>query len=236
MRQASTPVSTPPLESDAILVLNPDVRLHAGCARALLDALETPHVGVAAPRLVDGDGNLLHSIRRDPTIGRLLADATIGATRAGRIGSLGEVVTDPARYDHDQRVDWAEGSTLLISFECWRRVGPWDESFFLYSEETEFALRVRDHGYFVAYVTGAHATHLKGGSADSARLWPLLTLNRWRLIRKRRGDVAATLFWMVLVLREGSRAALGRPQNRAALRVLLSSRRRHETPGPHSIA
>ena len=53
----------------------------------------------------------------------------------------GEVVTDPAPYADDATPDWAEGSTQLVSRACLDACGPWDESYFLYSEETEFHLR-----------------------------------------------------------------------------------------------
>ena len=222
--------------ADAILVVNPDVRLEPGCAATLAAALDDPAVGMAAPHLVDGSGDLVCSIRREPTLLRMLADALMGATRAGRIGSLGEVATDPGAYTRRQVVDWAEGSTLLIDMDCWRRVGSWDESFFLYSEETDYALRVRDAELCVVYVPEARAVHLKGGSAVSTSLWPLLATNRWRLYRKRHGTAAGAVFWAVLVLREGTRAALGRPVSRAAFRALLSPRRLRQEPGPEWIA
>lgn len=222
-------------DHDAILVLNPDVRLRPGCAATLAAALERPGAGIAAPHLEDGAGRLIHSIRREPTLVRTMADAVLGAARAGRRGRLGEVATDPAAYLTAHEIDWAEGSTLMISRNCWEAVGPWDESFFLYSEETDFALRARDAGYAVVYVPEARAVHLEGGSSGSTALWPLLVANRWRLYRKRHGPVPSAAFWAALVLREGSRAARGGHANRAALRILLRPARLRERPGPHSI-
>jgi N-acetylglucosaminyl-diphospho-decaprenol L-rhamnosyltransferase len=222
-------------QGDAILVLNPDVRLQPGCAATLATALAAPGVGVVAPHLEDGSGRLIYSIRREPTLLRTMGDAFLGADRAGRRTALGEVSTNPAAYLVPRTIDWAEGSTLMISRCCWEAVGPWDESFFLYSEETDFALRARDAGYAVRYVPDARAFHLEGESGASAALWPLLVANRWRLYRKRHGPVPSAAFWAALVMREGSRAARGGHTNRAALRVLLSPARLRERPGPHSI-
>ncbi len=218
--------------SRAILVLNPDVRLEPGCAATLSELVADPRTGMAAPLLRTGDGALHPSIRREPTVLRALADAVIGARRAGRIGRLGEVVTDPRAYDAPRAVDWAEGSTLMVSRAAWDAVGPWDESFFLYSEETDFALRLGDAGYRVLFSPSATATHLTGGSSTSARLWPLLVANRWRLYRKRHGALASTAFWGALVLREASRAARGSATSRAALGALVSPSRMRERPGP----
>ncbi len=216
----------------AVLVLNPDVRLGSGCVDHLLRAVREPRVGVAVPRLVDAESVRIDSMRREPTIRRTLADALLGARRAGRHPALGEVVTDPLLYEREQVTDWAEGSTQLISAECWSACGPWDESYFLYSEETEFGLRARDLGFETRYVPAAVATHLEGGSGSSPQLWALLVVNRVRLYRRRHGPLLGAGFWAATLLRETSRAALGRSRNRAAVRALLSPARLKERPGP----
>lgn len=216
----------------AVLVLNPDVRLEPGCVPELLGELRRTGAGIAVPRLTDANGRLIYSMRRTPTVLRALGDALLGTTRAGRFERLGEMVTDPGAYDHAHVTDWAEGSTQLVSAECWEACGEWDESFFLYSEETDFHLRAGRAGYPVRYVPTAGATHLEGGSATSARLWPLLVANRLQLFRRRHGRVHTVLFWLVLVLREGSRSLVGRATSRAALAVLLDPARLRAPRGP----
>lgn len=209
----------------AVLALNPDVRLFPGCVAALISALAQPGIGIAVPRLADGDGDLHLSLRREPTVLRALGDALLGARRAGRWSALGELVTDPTAYGEAHTCDWAEGSTQLISAACWQACGPWDEIFFLYSEETEFALRARDLGFETWFEPAARATHLQGESTTSPQLWALLVTNRVRLHRRRHGVVAGLAFWLVVTLREASRALLGRDISRAALRALLDPRR-----------
>jgi GT2 family glycosyltransferase len=219
----------------AVLVLNPDVRLRPGCVPELLRALRVPGTGIAVPRLADGHGELIRTMRREPTIRRTLGDALLGATRAGRFPALGEVVTDPGRYLAETVTDWAEGSTLLISGKCWQRCAPWDESFFLYSEETDFALRARDAGFVTRFTPAARAVHLEGDSRVSPGLWTLLTLNRLRLYQRRHGALAAAGFWSALLLRETSRAVLGRVPSRAAVRALLNPTRLRQAPGPDLV-
>ena len=219
----------------AVLVLNPDVRLGDGCVHELLGHLGA-RTGIAVPRLTDARGALIFSMRREPRILRALGDALLGTTRAGRLSWLGEMVTDPRRYDVTTRVDWAEGSTQLVSARCWEVCGSWDESFFLYSEETEFDLRARGRGFDVVYVPHARAQHLEGGSSTSARLYPLVVANRLMLYRRRNGRFAAVAFWSVLTIREISRSLLGRSEARAALRVLCSPNRLRARRGPEWLA
>ena len=205
----------------AVLVLNPDVRLAPDCVTELLAVMRRTGAGIVVPRLDDASGELIHSMRRAPTVLRTLGDAILGAVRAGRHPLLGEMVTDARAYATEQDVDWAEGSTQLVDAGCWEQCGAWDEGFFLYSEETEFHLRAGDRGRAVRYVPSARAIHLEGGSATSTRLWPLLVANRWRLFRSRHGALHSTVFWAALLARESSRAMLGRKTCRGAVHVLV---------------
>ena len=136
----------------AIVVANPDVRLDAGCVKTLVDALADPTIGIAVPNLRDATGTLTFSLHRDPTVGRALGDALLGGGRAGRFEALGEAVTRPERYRAARDVDWASGAIMALSTACVDAVGPWDESFWLYSEETDYCLRARDAGFRVRYV------------------------------------------------------------------------------------
>jgi N-acetylglucosaminyl-diphospho-decaprenol L-rhamnosyltransferase len=215
--------------SDAYLILNPDVRLRPGAASALLAALDQPGVGIAVPRIVDGDGRPAWSLRRDPTVGRALGESLLGGVRAGRFAALGEMVTDPAAYRRPGPVDWASGAVMLVSAACAEAVGAWDERFFLYSEETDFALRARTAGFGTWFEPTAEVVHLEGESHQSPWLWALLTRNRLRLFGHRHGPVRTAGFWMALVTGEALRAVRG-PQHRAALRALLR-RTAPTTPG-----
>jgi N-acetylglucosaminyl-diphospho-decaprenol L-rhamnosyltransferase len=219
----------------AILVLNADVRLGAGCVPELLTGLRQPGVGIAVPRLVDAEGQVIDSMRREPTVARAFGDAIIGAQKAGKFAAFGEVVSDRREYEREQHTDWAEGSTQLISAECWSACGSWDESFFLYCEETEYNLRARDLGYATLFVPTAHATHLQGGSGSSHGLWTMQVLNRIKLFRRRHGRLATALYWLATLIRETTRAVLGRRNSRAAARALLSPSGFRSVPGPSSV-
>ena len=119
--------------------------------------------------------SLLRSLRRRPTVLRAWGESLLGGERAGRFSPLGELVLDDDSYERAGPADWATGAAMLVSAECLRDVGAWDESYFLYSEETDFALRAWDAGYRLVYVPAAHAVHLEGESHTSPALYALLT-------------------------------------------------------------
>lgn len=219
-------------DSDAILVLNPDVRLCPGSVLTLVSALQNRNVGIAVPRLVAPTGELRYSLRREPTLGRAVAEALLGGDRADRLAGLGERITDPRRYDVSAPAVWATGAVMLISRTVLRAIGPWDESFLLYSEETEFALRAADHGWHLWFEASAQAEHLGGESRTNPMLAALLAVNRVRLYRRRHRIIAGFCYYVAVTFGEALRAAAGRQTSHAALGALfLRSRRIHVLPG-----
>jgi GT2 family glycosyltransferase len=225
-------------EFDAVMVLNPDIRLGPGSAlamyRVLGQQLSAGWVGMVAPRIYDGDGHPSPSLRREPTVARALGEAVFGTCAGQYHPVLGETVYDEIAYEQNTAADWATGACLLISVHCLNATGPWDESFFLYSEETEYALRARDRGFRTVLAPDAKVTHLGGGSCGdignsetSPRLWSILTLSKVKMYRKRHSLPAYAVFWSVVFLGQLVAAALGRPWGRRAVAALLRPSKVH---------
>jgi GT2 family glycosyltransferase len=116
---------------------------------------------------------------------------------------------------------------LLVSAACDAAVGPWDERFFMYSEEVDHAARVRAAGFSIDYVPTARAQHRAGGSGSSSALTALMAVNRVRYMEKRRRR--AGLFRAAVTLHELIR--VGNPGHRFALRILLRRSRWLALPG-----
>ncbi len=211
-------------ELDAVMVLNPDCSVRPGTLAQLWQALQRPGIGIAAPRLVNPDGSLQPTLRRMPTVRRALAEAVLGKA-AGRAG-LGELVTDPESHSRPGLAAWATGAALLISVEAARATGPWDESFLLYSEETDFILRAADLGWRLWYEPSAEVEHVGGESATNPTLNALLVVNKVKLFRRRHNAVLAAAYFSTVLLGESLRALTGRRTSRAAVQCLLRPSRR----------
>lgn len=207
------------------LVLNPDVRLRPGALSAMQRRLDSAGVGVVVPRIVDTGGATYPSLRRTPTPGRTIADAVLGSHRAGR---LSETERDPLAYTYAHPIDWATGAVLLVDEEVAREVGPWDERFFLYSEETDFLARVRGHGSSVWYEPAAVVEHAGQGSGTSTGLAALMAVNRVRFAELHRGRTAGRLTRAALVV--GALLRLGQPERRATLPYLVRRSRWAQLP------
>ena len=208
-------------EPDAVLVINPDCRLQPRALAVMADALFRPGRGIVAPRLLNLDGTLHPTLRRAPTVVGALAEALIGGRLADRLG-IGELVFDKTRHEREgPAAAWATGAALLISWDALVQVGPWDESFMLYSEETEFIFRAADYGWTMWYEPRAMVNHRGGESATNPGLAALLIVNKVRFYRSRHGRAASIAYWLAVLLGASLRAVAGSRVAKASIAALL---------------
>jgi N-acetylglucosaminyl-diphospho-decaprenol L-rhamnosyltransferase len=201
--------------AEAILALNPDVVLGPGSIQFLIQGLQMADTGVVAPQIRSADGSLYHSLRREPTLPR-----AIGLTRT-RLPVLSECVNDDRAYDHPQIVDWALGAVLLFSRSCYDAVGEWDESYFLYSEETQFSMEARRRGYVTRYVPDAVAVHIGGQSGTNHLTHSMMVINRVRFYHRRHRAISSWCYYFLTILSELSWVVRGRRESRFAIKTLL---------------
>lgn len=211
---------------DAVLILNPDCRVRPGALAALVSAQRQSGIGIVVPRLVNFDGTLQPSLRRRPTVGRALVEALLPGGIAGRLGPLAELITDPKVYERSGETAWATGAAMLLSVSALLDIGPWDESFLLYSEETEYCLRAADKGWRTWYESTAVFEHIGGDSGTNPMLASMLTVNKVALFRRRNSRLHAAAYFAAVAVGEGIRAATGRPTSRASIAALLQPSRR----------
>jgi GT2 family glycosyltransferase len=219
-----------PAGVDAVFVINPDCRLRPTTLARLAYALRVRGCGITVPRMINVDGSLQPSLRREPSVRRALGESLLGK-RAARFSMFAELLTAEREYTQPRRVAWATGAAMLISVDAVRDIGPWDESFLLYSEETEYALRAADHGWALWYEPTAEIVHIGGESGTNPMLASLLTVNRVTLFRRRHNLLHAGAYFAAVGLGEGLRALAGRRTAKAAVTALLRpSRRVRELP------
>jgi N-acetylglucosaminyl-diphospho-decaprenol L-rhamnosyltransferase len=211
---------------DAVLVLNADCRVLPGALSVLASALGESGRGIIVPRLVQPDGFMQRTLRRAPTVGRALGEALLPGELAGRLGPLGEVVTDPQVYERPGETAWATGAAMLLSVSALREIGPWDESFLLYSEETDYCLRAADKGWRTWYEPAAIFEHIGGASDTNPTLASLLTVNKVELFRRRHSRLHSAAYFAAVAIGECIRAAGGRRTSRASLLALMQPSRR----------
>jgi len=147
---------------DAFLLLNPDTWVRPGAVVELTRFLAArPDVGMAGSRLEDEDGTVQHSRFRFPSLASQLDDGLA----LGVVSRLFAArVTAPPLVDRPHAIDWLSGACMLVRADVFRRVGTFDEGYFLYFEELDFARRAHALGITSWYVPQSRVVHLVGRS------------------------------------------------------------------------
>ncbi|MEP6988721.1 MAG: glycosyltransferase, partial [Chloroflexota bacterium] len=79
-------------------------------------------------------------------------------------------------------VDFVLGATMMLRREVIEQTGMFDEQFFMYCEEVDWAWRIHQAGWNVCYIPSAHVTHLAGKSSVQVRPQALKYLWKSRLL------------------------------------------------------
>ena len=148
-----------------VLLLSHDAEVEPGSLARLVEYADAnPRVGALAPRLRYPDGRSQPNAWRFPTP----AVAAISTPALSRVGVV------QSRGDRPRRVDWAMGAALLLRRAALDEAGLFDEeSFFMYSEETDLCRRLADAGWethFLPSVTVVHHDSPLRGRAPRERI------------------------------------------------------------------
>ncbi|MEM9843199.1 MAG: glycosyltransferase family 2 protein [Pseudomonadota bacterium] len=148
--------------ADFYLILNSDALLRPGFFEPLLAAADAhPKVGLFAPQLEWDDGEVQQSCFRFQGV----ASELIRGAQSGPVTKVLkrhvvalDLPPDPAE------IEWASFACILVRGDMARAIGPMDEGYFLYYEDSEYALRATRAGWGVHHVPEARAVHFRGGS------------------------------------------------------------------------
>ena len=152
--------------AEFVALINSDAFVLSGALERLCSYLRGfPEVGLVGPRLLNADGSFQESRFEFPSPGRAWAE-NLGLTRLMKLQGPWK---KSARAWRSGVVDWLSGACLLVRREVWEQTGGFDEDFFLYSEETDWQVRIRQVGWKIHWVPDAVATHLGGSSGASQR-------------------------------------------------------------------
>jgi GT2 family glycosyltransferase len=145
-----------------VYLLNPDAYVHPGAVRELVSFMEQrPDVGLAGSQQEQPDGSINRSAFRFPGVrSELIQGSRLGILKRLLPGS--EIAPPPS--DHAVPTDWLSGASLLVRRQVFERAGLFDDTFFLYYEETDLCLRARRLGYRCWYVPASRVVHLEGQS------------------------------------------------------------------------
>jgi GT2 family glycosyltransferase len=217
-------------DTDWVLFLNPDTEILEGSFANLIDMLgPRSTVGLVGVRQVTADGQLFPTIRRFPNAIRFLFE-TLGSERFPVHASwLGERELDVRVYERDIACDWTSGSFMLVRWEALQSAGFMDERFFLFCEETDLCLRIKQAGWEIRHVPYLKILHHANKGGWNRQLEAQVAYAKRQYIEKHLSPIHQLAAKGALVLGFTLRSALGggkgrKGSSRAALATLLGFR------------
>ncbi|MDP1525823.1 MAG: glycosyltransferase family 2 protein [Rhodocyclaceae bacterium] len=142
--------------------LNPDTQVRAGAIVALRDFLAAhPRAALAGSRFLNGDGSAWPYAFRFPG----LASEFEGGLSFGPVSRLLHRHVVPCIMSSEPApIDWVSGASVMMRAAALDELRGFDESFFLYFEETDLCLRARQAGWDTWYVPDSLVVHIAGQS------------------------------------------------------------------------
>lgn len=178
-------------------LLNPDTYVRPNGINQLVQFLDThPAAGMATGRLVYGDGRFQHSAFAFPGISQLLFDLFPLPQRLYETRANGRY---PRRLYHPKnqpfQVDHPLGACMMVRRDVAEATNGFDESFFMYCEELDWAWRIRAAGWQIYTVPAAEIVHYGGESTKQVKARSVIDLweSRAKFYRRHYGWVRNTI-------------------------------------------
>ena len=168
-------------------LLNADAWVAGAGLEALVAVADAhPRAAVVGPRLRNLDGTLQRSVRGDPTLWRLATEYLFLRKLAPRSRMLNAFYGAGFAHDREAEVESLYGPALLVRRAAAEEVGLFDESFFMFSEETDWLYRFRAAGWKVLFTPAAEVVHV-GGASHGGGLYVENLRGILRFLAKHRG-------------------------------------------------
>jgi len=180
------------------LLLNTDTILTQHAVYELFSFMEAhPDTAMACGQLLNADGSKQNSIANFPTLFTLLLNTSL-------LEYLFPKHYPSKRYDYKKpvEVDSGIGACLLVRKQVIDKVGMFDERYFFFFEETDWALQMKTAGWKIYHVPSAFIYHLQGQSIGrDVRSRIEFYRSRYQFFRKWKGRSYYQLVSFVIFIR-----------------------------------
>ena len=150
-----------------LLLSNPDTMYGEKSIRYMVERFTKDQtIGIIGPKMVNNKRHVSPTISKFPT----LPSALVVYSVFDKLWKKNPISQKFWMYDTDrskeQDVDVLSGASMMIRKELFKRIGGFDERFFLYFEESDICMKVKRAGYRNLYFPKAKITHLIGKSSS----------------------------------------------------------------------
>ncbi|HKL17173.1 MAG TPA: glycosyltransferase family 2 protein [Patescibacteria group bacterium] len=188
-------------EGEFILFLNPDTEVRPNSVKKMIKKLESnKDIGLIGPKMISVSGKTQSSVRKFPSV---LSQAIIFLKLHHiftKLPVLKNYFQSDFNYDKEAEVEQVMGAAMMTKKDILKRVGYWDESYFLWFEDIDLCKKIKDAGWKVIYTPEAEVFHHGGESFDQ-----VFSLKKQRIYNKSaiyyfKKHFYLNKYWLLLVL------------------------------------
>ncbi|HEX3453410.1 MAG TPA: glycosyltransferase family 2 protein [Gaiellaceae bacterium] len=174
-----------------VLILNADAwAVGDGVRKLLAFAQSEPRAALVGPKLLNTDGSLQRSVRGFPTLWRLATEYFFLRKLAPHSQALNAFYAGGFDHTRVTEAEFVMGAVMLVRRDAIEEIGPLDEDFFLFSEETDWCFRFREAGWKVLFYPAAEFCHV-GGASHGGRMFTENLRGHLRFMAKHHGPKEA---------------------------------------------
>jgi GT2 family glycosyltransferase len=142
-----------------LLLLNPDTEILNDAINKLLNFARANSFGIVAPKLVEPSGKPQPSVRNLPTVWGAIKEYLFGVRYA----------YSPFAPKNQEEVESVVGAAMFLKKDLFKKVGGFDERYFMYFEDLDLCSKVRQEDKKICYFPGAVIKHQVGGSQEERK-------------------------------------------------------------------
>ncbi len=143
-----------------VVIMNPDTIVFKSTFKKLYDFMENnSQTGIVGPLQYNIDKTIQNSCYRWHNLLTPLYRRTfLGKFKFGK-KDLYRFLMKDFKHNTEKKVDWLLGSFLFCRASIFKKIGLFDERFFMYFEDTDLCRRAHKEGFNVAYYPKAKIIH-----------------------------------------------------------------------------
>ena len=147
-----------------ILLLNSDTQLFEDTIYKMLEFMDAhKEAGAMGAKLLNPNLTLQHSIYNFPNLSLALFSLSLPHNLLPTFRLSHIRYWD--KHDKVKAVDYVSGACLMVRQKTIKEIGMLDEDFFMYAEEADWCLRIKQAGEQVYFFPGAQLIHHSGSSS-----------------------------------------------------------------------
>lgn len=147
--------------------LNPDAQTTwEDIGHAVKYLAQNKEAGIVGSAIADWAGQPQGSFGYEPSFSSEISESLyLGRLGGGRV--IWPRFYNRRLFTEKHAADWVGGAGMAVRKNLYERLNGFDEKFFLYFEDVDLCVRLRQIGYKVMYLPVSKVRHYQGASADS---------------------------------------------------------------------